>query len=49
VASHPSDKQPLIVIVQDEAVEGFPVEVIVVGGGLVGVIIVIVFYWLRRK
>ncbi|MCK5625245.1 hypothetical protein KAI11_00150, partial [Candidatus Bathyarchaeota archaeon] len=49
VASYPLDKQPLIFIVQDEAVEGFPVEFIVVGGGLVGVIIVIVFYRLRRK
>jgi len=48
VAFHPSDKQPIIIIVKDEAAEGFPVELIVVGGFLAGIIIIVMFHRLRR-
>ncbi len=47
VAFHPSDKEPLIIIVKDEAVEGFSAELIAVGGGLAGIIIIVIVY--RRR
>jgi hypothetical protein len=47
IAFHPSDKSPLSFIVQDKADDGFPIEVIVVGAVLAGIIVLVMVYRVR--
>jgi hypothetical protein len=48
MAFYPSDKQPLSFIVQDGSEEGVPLELLIIGGVLGGIIIITLLYRLRR-